>query len=364
MGSPTSEPVLPDSWPDGVGALIVPGLPGRGSDPEAAENALYPGSTIDVMKLLREQGVVVDYAPVDKPRAEIELKAAELWVPLIIFAKDVLIDGGAHALVEVIWDRLHGRRTHAILHLQVGRRDAQRQRRLVRVARESRRRHRRVRRLVGARRQVSDWIIEHGLTAAAQAERTLANAMELEGGEWPRAEETARTALAEFRSAMNWLEDTEHFDEAHRKLDEAGSYVRRTFGCQLFQDGTRYEQRCPVALAHNRIGLSPGMIIRASECSICGQDPVTCPHITGRTYDGEFCARRITEADVLEVSLVSRPSQPDARIHAISIDNDELRERLPPEWEPGIPVNCDRCLLPCDGVHDPLLAEPPSLVGH
>ena len=125
MSSPPGQPEHLESWPNGIGALIVPGLPGRADDPEAVENALYPSSTIDVVKLLREHGIAVDYAPVDKPRAELSLKAAELWVPLIIFARDVLAEGGAHVLVDVVWDRLHGRNHgKSILHLNVGSRGA------------------------------------------------------------------------------------------------------------------------------------------------------------------------------------------------------------------------------------------------
>jgi hypothetical protein len=52
---------------------------------------------------------------------------------------------------------------------------------------------------------------------------------------------------------MNWLEDSEHFEQAHRTLDDAGRFIRQSFGCTLaFKDGA-YRQDCPVALAHNRI---------------------------------------------------------------------------------------------------------------
>jgi hypothetical protein len=74
------------------------------------------------------------------------------------------------------------------------------------------------------------------------------------------AEAKARSAFPTLRSAMNWLEDGPYFEEAHTQIDQAGRFVRETFGCPLlFEDGTYY-QTCPVALAHNRIGLSPGMV--------------------------------------------------------------------------------------------------------
>ena len=112
-------------WPTGCDALVLPGLPGRSEESAPEDYALYPGSVIDVVKLLRERGLSIDYAPADRPRAEVELKAAELWAPIIVFAQDVLVAGGAHALVEVAWDRLRGRRGGSILHLRVGKRDGE-----------------------------------------------------------------------------------------------------------------------------------------------------------------------------------------------------------------------------------------------
>lgn len=98
------------------------------------------------------------------------------------------------------------------------------------------------------------------------------------------AEETARRSFEAFRSAMNWYEadfDDDGFETAHRELDAAGAFVRAEFGCTLlFENGT-YFQSCPVSLAHNRSGLSPGFIIRKSECSVCHRDPEDCDHITG-----------------------------------------------------------------------------------
>jgi hypothetical protein len=124
---------------------------------------------------------------------------------------------------------------------------------------------------------------------------------------------------------MDWLEDTEHFEEAHRALDEAGRFIRQTFGCSLtFKEG-EYRQECPVALAHNRIGMSIGAIVKKVTCSICRCDPHDCSHVTGRTYGGERCVRIVEEAELLEVSLVDRPSMPDARILSMTIPNSELK---------------------------------------
>jgi hypothetical protein len=166
------------------------------------------------------------------------------------------------------------------------------------------------------------------------------------------AEAKARSSAKTLRSAMDWLEDTEHFEEAHRALDQTGRFIRQNFGCRLaFQDGT-YRQNCPVALAHNRIGMSIGAIVKKVSCSICRRDPHDCSHITGRSYDGNRCVRIIEEAELLEVSFVDRPSMPDARIMSITISDSELREQFGPKFQPGIPLSCDRCLADCGGVED------------
>jgi hypothetical protein len=153
---------------------------------------------------------------------------------------------------------------------------------------------------------------------------------------------------------MNHLEDTPEFEEAHLALDSAGRLGRTRFpdGCHLeFEDDTYY-QCCPVALAHSRVGFSPGFIVKVAECSICRNDPDSCEHITGHVYDGVLCVRVIKDGEIFEVSLVSRPSQPDARIERMSVSHADIRAKLGSRFEPGIPVLCDRCLVDCDGVSD------------
>lgn len=120
-----------------------------------------------------------------------------------------------------------------------------------------------------------------------------------------------RDAMRDLRSEMNWLEDTPDFELAHQRLDQVGQMARANHpqGCRLRRDGTSYSMECPVALAHNRVGLSIGYILKRSSCSICGLDPEDCLHVTGDEYDGEVCHRLIEEAEMLEVSLVGRPAR-------------------------------------------------------
>lgn len=192
--------------------------------------------------------------------------------------------------------------------------------------------------------------LQSGSRLYGQALRLILN-----GGDVQRARTKLRECLPVLRSAMNWLEDSPGFEVAHERLDDAGELARRhdPAGCRLaFREGSYY-QECPVALAHNRVGLSPGFIIRSAECSICRADPEGCSHIVGRTYDGQICSRVITRAELLEASLVTRPAFPDARISSVSISRGDLQARLGVDFKTGVDVTCDRCLGPCDGVMRP-----------
>lgn len=202
----------------------------------------------------------------------------------------------------------------------------------------------------------------------------------LKNGDVRCGETSARQALASLRASLDWAEDTELEDGAHLRLDAAGTWVRRTFGCLLERRGEEYKQTCPVALGHNRIGLSVGGIAYRV-CSLCGKDLSECEHHPGTAYlvpGGaeqlgwcRVCLRTecnhlpskgyrvsvvaiITEMELEEVSFVHKPAHPEARIHAVGIPASELRASLGPGFEPGMDVSCDRCLSSCGGLirHD------------
>jgi hypothetical protein len=136
-------------------------------------------------------------------------------------------------------------------------------------------------------------------------------------------------------------------------MDLAGRYVRLTFGCQLHWQGSHYEQRCPVWLVHKRIGFSPELLVREYECSTCKQNPASCPHISGREYDGEVCVYKPRGFEPIgSVALVSRPARPDARITVEPLTVKKLRPSLPANWRPGMPLSCSRCLHECSGVEE------------
>src|SRR5260370_23184128 len=178
-----------------------------------------------------------------------------------------------------------------------------------------------------------DYAIDRGLEKlreGRQAIRSVARKCEEGHADEEEDHQLLRNAIKTFRSATNWLEDSEHFESAHVALDEAGRLARELFpeGCTLaYRDNTYYIE-CPAALAHNRVGMSPGMVINSAECSICGSHPQDCIHITGRIYDGKRCVRILKDLEFLEISLVGRPRQPEARIESMSVDTAELQASL------------------------------------
>lgn len=177
-----------------------------------------------------------------------------------------------------------------------------------------------------------------------------------------QVEQDARAALTVYPASLDWAEGTDMEDEAHRRLDEAGRWVREAFGCVLDRSGEAYKQTCPVALGHNRIGLSVGGCAASRACSLCGQDVSECEHLPGTAYmvpggadDLGWCrvcckqqcehvptemyraslVSIIRELKIDEVSLVSKPAQPEARIHAVSIPWSDLRAVLGDAFTPG-----------------------------
>lgn len=193
------------------------------------------------------------------------------------------------------------------------------------------------------------------------------------------AEAVARSALADFASALNWAEDSVLEGSVHARMDQAGRWVREAFGCTLRRDGNVYSRTCPVDLAHNRIGLSIGGFSRKL-CSICGDDFSECEHKPGVEYRVQgggveplgwcrVCGKRegcehfadetyrarliviVVEMDLDEISLVAKPAYPDARLTSISYSVRELKDALGNDFEPGVEVDCNRCLRPCRGLN-------------
>jgi len=98
-----------------------------------------------------------------------------------------------------------------------------------------------------------------------------------------KAERRARGALDRVVRAFWWAEGLPEEETIHELMHELGRWVRQTFGCTILAHDGVYEQRCPVALAHSRMGMSVGFTARRL-CSLCGEDLSECPHMPDTAY--------------------------------------------------------------------------------
>jgi hypothetical protein len=223
--------------------------------------------------------------------------------------------------------------------------------------------------------------VRQGLRTRLRARREFGEAVRLAESDAETAHHAIREAVLHAANASYYLEGTEAFQAVHADLHEMGRFARERFpaGCHLEWVGNRYEHRCPVALAHKRMGFSPGMIVRRRICSLCSVEVSECPHFPDHWYRVRggteasptgrcrVCASEKCDHDpdstymtnpiriveeierVEEVSLVRSPRQPLARPIGIPIDTEDLRKVLGPEFTPGVRVDCSRCIQACPG---------------
>ena len=93
-------------------------------------------------------------------------------------------------------------------------------------------------------------------------------------------------ALNEYLKAF-WFFKDQRVDIA-KTMHQIGKYLCKQYGCSCKFDGKNYYTDCPNILLHSDFGFS----LRGIEkyiCSICGNDPLECGHITGEMYDNIRC---------------------------------------------------------------------------
>ena len=103
---------------DGIDVLVLPGIPGNRERLDDGRGA-YPDTTVDVVKLLREQGISVDYAEAADRRAELTYKADDVWLPVLLWTSDALANGGGSLFAHVIIQLLGQHRAERkVLHVE------------------------------------------------------------------------------------------------------------------------------------------------------------------------------------------------------------------------------------------------------
>jgi hypothetical protein len=93
-----------DRWPDEVDAIVLPGIPGV--EAPFAKEDLYPSESIELIKILRESGLRVQYLDPRRQRAEVAYRGyADYITPILIFTQDALANGAGDLLAAAIRER-------------------------------------------------------------------------------------------------------------------------------------------------------------------------------------------------------------------------------------------------------------------
>lgn len=215
---------------------------------------------------------------------------------------------------------------------------------------------------------------DHGQYAGMTSALYVKPTTRVNDGPWHHLERSARTSLARAVDAFNFLEDTELAEVAHKHAHSVAALVGGIFGCRIeYSEGT-YWDTCPISLMHSRCGISVGFTAKRC-CSLCGEDLDLCEHLLDTRYEVRVnrnpegmcnaCGRRscshhdgdivlayphpvIGDVQLHEISMVTRPRDPLARITKIEIDHQLLAHSLGGQPS-GHDAWCYRCLHPCDG---------------
>lgn len=107
---------LEGEWPEGLDVVVLPGVPGKDVEVEGGELP-YPTSTTDMIKVLRERGLKIDYHAPDAKRVEVSYKAVDWQSPIMVFTEGTV----ASLIANAIWELIGAARAkNSPLHLKVG----------------------------------------------------------------------------------------------------------------------------------------------------------------------------------------------------------------------------------------------------
>jgi hypothetical protein len=218
-----------------------------------------------------------------------------------------------------------------------------------------------------------------------QAKRAYGQSVLYAGIDDQAAEQAAIKSLSLVTRAFWNADDSDLEAQIHDDMHRYGKHKRQTFGCHLAYANGAYYQRCPIAIAHKRFGMSVGFTVISRVCSICGDELADCDHLLGQLYDvpggvgpagvcpvcmHSECTEHspdklykaavvaiVKRADLNEISIVRKPAQPEARATSLPVTLNNLKQVFGPDFISGMPVSCDKCLQPCSGFEEVLVPE-------
>lgn len=87
-----------------------------------------------------------------------------------------------------------------------------------------------------------------------------------------------------------------------------------------------YDQKMIDTIISGPRGLSPEMKVKKLECSICHNDYEECDHTEGSTYNNETCECLIADFEAINITLVSKPQDPRARVTDMLVFDEENKK--------------------------------------
>lgn len=97
----------------GVDGYILKGLAGRGGDH-------YAPDSDDLVKILAEGGLTLEYEQPAETRARLLLKSADWWGPILLFTQQALAGGAGNVLANAVWELVGRTNSRRQLHIEVG----------------------------------------------------------------------------------------------------------------------------------------------------------------------------------------------------------------------------------------------------
>jgi hypothetical protein len=70
-------------------------------------------------------------------------------------------------------------------------------------------------------------------------------------------------------------------------------------------------------------GISPDFRVKSFSCSICSEDFEDCSHEIGNDYNGKKCQPLMSDWEIMNFAIVSRPKHPKALISDVIIVEDD-----------------------------------------
>lgn len=109
---PDGEDYIPEAWPEGVDAIILP----SGLSPE--NQPAYGEDAVALKKILQRAGFCVTWAQEEGPHAEVLPHGAEWIVPTLLWFADPVAKGAIETFIGALVERIHLRNLSRV-HLQI-----------------------------------------------------------------------------------------------------------------------------------------------------------------------------------------------------------------------------------------------------